>query len=226
MSAHVSSGKQTRLDTISYQAFCIFFFIKSVTCWVLSSYISSCRTTLSTTSALQKKALKIELFLRWPVTTLQQLVHVESTRWSHTLPVNFHPRQFCLQLNAPYLRRFRAPISVSFSLSATVNTLVFFFFSQAEHNLHISSFIFNLSATSLRAQHRRGGPIEVEWALPSLMSGYPSKYCKILIWRLSSPPRYIKWLLFHWWSDILFLWSSLSEAQLCYSGDLWPILLL
>lgn len=102
----------------------------------------------------------------------------------------------------------------------------FFFFSQAEHNLHISSFIFNLSATSLRAQHRRGGPIEVEWALPSLMSGYPSKYCKILIWRLSSPPRYIKWLLFHWWSDILFLWSSLSEAQLCFSGDLWPILLL
>lgn len=128
MSAHVSSGKQTRLDTISYQAFCIFFFIKSVTCWVLSSYISSCRTTLSTTSALQKKALKIELFLRWPVTTLQHLVHVESTRWSHTLPVNFHPRQFCLQLNAPYLRRFRAPISVGFSLSAAVNTLVFFFF--------------------------------------------------------------------------------------------------
>lgn len=108
--------------------FAFFFFIKSVTCWVLSSYISSCRATLSTTSALQKKALKIELFLRWPVTTLQQLVHVESTRWSHTLPVNFNPRQFCLQLNAPYLRRFRAPISVGFSLSAAVNTLVFFFF--------------------------------------------------------------------------------------------------
>ena len=148
------------------------------------------------------------------------------------------PEPFCLQLYAPYLLGSKLPsVSALASLPLWTPSL-FFFLSWVQLAYFILYIQFKCCEFRGRATPQpyalcepggcstTAGPIEVEWALPSLMSRYPSKYGKILIRHLSSPPRFIKWLLFHWWSDILFLWSSLSEAQLCYTGDLWPILLL